>query len=428
VTSPEQPARVRELPCAVVVGLDCITGLQTARILAGHGVPVVGLVGDASHFAARTRVCRSIVETDLSGEAMIVELERLGAALEQKAVLVPCTDVAVLTISRHRDRLVGCYHVLLPDHDVVELLMDKAKFLRFALAHDLPVPRTAFLTDRASAERASSTLTYPCGLKPPFKSARWVAGTKAKVISVADPDEFLRVYDRVHDWVDELVAQEWVVGGDDQLFSCNAYFDAASQPLVTFVARKLRQWPPHTGTSSLGQECRNDVVLAETVRLFQDAGFHGLAYLEMKRDVRTGEHLIIEPNVGRPTGRSAIAEAGGVDLVFTAYSDAVGLPRPAGSVQTYGDAKWMDLRRDVQSALQEMRCGELTVRQWLASMRGRRAHAVLSLSDPAPFAVDMLQSVARALRGVRKRLTAGSPVQPQQGEVSSTVEQQGSRR
>ena len=25
-------------PAAVVVGLDCITGLQTARILAGHGV------------------------------------------------------------------------------------------------------------------------------------------------------------------------------------------------------------------------------------------------------------------------------------------------------------------------------------------------------------------------------------------------------
>lgn len=428
MTTRGRASGARELPCAVVVGLDCITGLQTARILAGHRVPVVGLVSDKRHFAARTRVCRSVVQTDMSGETMIVELERLGAALEQKAVLVPCTDAAVLTISRYRDRLVGCYHVLLPDHGVVEMLMDKAAFLRYAVAQDLPVPRTAFLTDRASAEQAASTLSYPCGLKPPFKSARWVARTKAKVIPVADPEEFLRVYDRVRDWVDELVAQEWVVGGDDQLFSCNAYFDSSSRPLVTFVARKLRQWPPHAGTSSLGQECRNDVVLAETIRLFQGVGFHGLAYLEMKRDVRTGQHLIIEPNIGRPTGRSAIAEAGGVDLVFTAYSDAVGLPRPPGGVQTYGDTKWIDLRRDVQSAVQEMRCGELSARQWLASLRGRRAHAVLSLSDPAPFVVDLLQSTGRVLRGARPRMTRGLPGRPQHGDDASKAEHQDSQR
>ena len=41
-----------------------------------------------------------------------------------------------------------------------------------------------------------------------------------------------------------------------------------------------------------------------------------LGYVEAKRDVRTGRHYLIEPNIGRPTGRSAIAEAGGVELLL----------------------------------------------------------------------------------------------------------------
>lgn len=397
-------------PVAVVAGLDCITGLQTARILAGHGVPVVGLVNDVRHFAARTAVCRRIIETALSGERMIADLELLGPQLEQKAVLVPCTDPAVHTLSRYRERLEPWFHLPLPEHEVVDLLMDKGRFLRFALSEGLPVPRTEFLTDRAAAERVAESLRYPCGVKPPVKSARWVSRTKAKVILAGSPEELLDVYDRVHDWADELVVQEWVTGGDDQLFSCNAYFDRQSRPLVTFVARKLRQWPPHVGTSSLGEECRNDVVLEETVRLFRAAGFHGLAYLEMKRDASSGEHLIIEPNVGRPTGRSAIAEAGGVDLVFTAYCDAVGLPLPERRVQTYGRTLWTDDRRDLQAALQMMRRHELTGRDWLTSMRGRRFHAVLSLSDPAPFMVDLAQSARRALVGLGRRLTSRAPL------------------
>ena len=52
-----------------------------------------------------------------------------------------------------------------------------------------------------------------------------------------------------------------MAGGEDELYSCNAYFDAAGQPLATFVARKVRQWPPDIGTSASGEECRNDEVL-----------------------------------------------------------------------------------------------------------------------------------------------------------------------
>src|SRR3954466_11868452 len=176
------------------------------------------------------------------------------------------------------------FHIALPDHQVVETLMDKISFLRHAQDRGLPIPGTVIIEDRADAERACRTLTYPAVLKPPIKSAAWQPWPSAKALPVADGQELLDLYDRVSPWSPSLIAQEWIEGGADALYSCNAYFDRAARPLVTFVARKLRQWPPHTGTSSLGEECRNDAVLEETVRLFEGVGYHGLAYLEMKQD------------------------------------------------------------------------------------------------------------------------------------------------
>jgi predicted ATP-grasp superfamily ATP-dependent carboligase len=201
-------------------------------------------------------------------------------------------------------------------------------------------------------------------------------------------------------WSDVLVAQEWVAGGEDGLYSCNAYFDARGEALATFVARKLRQWPPDVGTSASGEECRNDEVLEATLRTFGHVRFHGLAYLELKQDARTGRMLIIEPNVGRPTGRSAIAERGGVELVHTAYRDAAGLPVHR-SRQRYVGTKWLDVRRDLQAAFVRHRRGELSVRDWAASLRGPKAHAIWSARDPLPFAVDLAHATAAARHRLR---------------------------
>jgi predicted ATP-grasp superfamily ATP-dependent carboligase len=121
----------------------------------------------------------------------------------------------------------------------------------------------------------------------------------------------------------------------------------------------------------------------------------------MKRDSRTGAMMIIEPNVGRPTGRSAIAEGGGVELVYTAYCDAAGLPLPAARTQQYVGTTWLDVRRDMQAAAVGMRRGELTPREWLTSLRGPRTHAIWSSRDPRPFATDLANVVVSAVRSVR---------------------------
>jgi predicted ATP-grasp superfamily ATP-dependent carboligase len=383
----------------VVVGLDCITGLQTARIFARRGVPVIGIVGDARHFCSRTRVCDRIVPTDTRSEHLVETLLDLVTTLPDRAVLVPCTDLAVLLISAHRDALAPHYHVVLPPHDVVETLTDKTRFYRFAAEHGLLIPPTMLLESHHDADDAARSLSFPAIVKPATRSATWQAAGLRKVYRVEEPRELLAVYERAASHADGLIVQQWIPGEERELYSCNCYVGRDGRLLASFVARKIRQWPPEAGTSSLGEEVCNDVVLQQTTRLFTLVPYFGLGYLEMKRDARTGEHFIIEPNIGRPTGRSAIAELGGVELLATMYSDVLGLPLPEQRRQRYRGTKWVYLRHDVQAAVSSWRRGDLTVSGWARSWRGVRTDAVFDPRDPLPFWLDLWHTARKVVRG-----------------------------
>ena len=406
------PATSRPTHPAVVLALDCITGLQTARILAARGVPVIGEAADRRHFCARTRAVRRVVESPTAGDDLVSTLERLGPELGAPgrggpAVLVPCSDGSVLAISEGRERLAPWYRFVLPEHDVVELLMDKIRFAEHAQAHDLAIPTTRILRDRADAEAAAAALTYPAVVKPGLKTLRWQAATKAKVFRVRGPGELLATYDRCSAWADVLIAQAWIDGGESDLYSSNVYFDRSSAPQVTFIARKIRQWPVDTGTSCLGEEVRNDVVLDESLRFFGSVAYAGLGYLEMKRDPHSGRHFIIEPNIGRPTGRSSIAERGGVELVMTAYRDALGEPLPAARTQRYRGVKWIYWRHDLQASIVAVSRGRLTPRGWWRSVRGPKVEAVGSWRDPLPFALDAWRTIAAAGSRVGQQARTG---------------------
>ncbi len=330
-----------KLPYAIVIGLDCITGLQSARILTGHDVPVIGLAKDPKHFCCKTKVCEKILQINTASEELISFLEFLGPTLEQKAVLFPCTDMSVLTLSRHRQRLAEWYHIALPKHEVVEMLMNKVSFYTYAQQEGLAIPKTFFLRNRSDAETAANELTFPCIMKPPIKTPTWEKNTRAKVYKIASQKEFLALYDQCSGWADLLMAQQWIEGNDANLYSCNCYFSDDSDPLVTFIARKIRQWPVETGTSCLGEEVRNDTVLEESIRLFRSVNYHGLGYVEMKH-------------------------------------------------------YWWK--------------GELTLRDWWRSIRGRKWDAVFSWTDQAPFWYDLwgfLGNLTKTLLGklMKKRHT-----------------------
>lgn len=394
-----------------VIGIDNFTGLQTARILRRRKIPVIGLAKSLQHPCARTNTCERKVEVGHGETALVDTLLELGNRLERKGVLIPCTDGDVCAISRHRDKLAPYFLFSLPDAPIVDKLMDKKSFLEFARKEKLPVPETFFLRTQKQAEKAAELVPYPCILKPTYKSARWEQHAKYKAFLIETPEALLANYRQYAPLADLLMVQRWIAGSDADHYTCNVYFDRNGQPLVTFVSRKIRQWPPHTGTACLCEEVENETVLQTTLELFSRVAYRGLGYLEMKRDARDGCYYIVEPNIGRPTGRSALAEASGVELLSTMYCELTGQPLPENRQQLYRGYKWIYFRRDVQSALHYYRGGELSLGDWVRSLRGIKAEALFAWRDPLPFFGDLLKGV-RFLLGKRTKVPQQAPETP----------------
>ncbi len=383
-------------PPAVVVGADNTTGLQTARVLAARGIPVIGLAADPGHYCCRTRALDRVVASATSGPALVATLERLAAGLGDRAVLVPCTDASVATLARARHALPDTYRLPLPEAEVVHTLLRKDTFATHAARHDIPVPTTLLVRDEATAARVPDELGFPCVVKPPMKTPAW-EGAAGKVVTIGSDHEWRRLWPTLHALASPLVVQAWVRGGEDQLLSCNAYAFADGREPVTFVSRKLRQWPRHTGTTSLGEVVDEPEVAELTRRLLATIDYHGLLYVEAKR-TPDGGLVVIEPNVGRPTGRSALAEACGVELLLTLYHDALDLPQVPSQLRRT-DVRWIHWRRDLQASAAAWRAGELSLATWWHSVQGPKARAVLDPHDLRPFVGEVRHGLRRVRRG-----------------------------
>jgi D-aspartate ligase len=385
--------RNEQTPYAIVIGLDCIQGLQTARILANRHVPVIAVAKSRDYYSCRTNVCKEILFADTGGPELIELLTRLGPTFGAKPVLFPCQDKNVLVISKAQELLGEWYHVVLPEHATVEMMMDKAAFFRHAEEVGLPTPPTHVLRSTDDARAAAPHIDYPCILKPAFRLRMWSKHTKVKAFVADTPAEFLASYEQCRHWADVLIAQRLIKGPDTNHYTVNCYFDRQGEPLVTFTSRKLRQWRPRTGQACLSEEARDVIAEEETLRVFRSVAYRGLGYLEMKRDQQTGKYFIIEPNIGRPTGRSALAEAAGVELLLTMYCDALGLPLPRNRQQSYRGVKWIHIMRDLQASFYYWRRGDLTVGNWWRSIRGQKTYAILSWRDPMPFLAALVKAV-----------------------------------
>ena len=384
----------QQRPAVVVVGLDCVTGLQVARVFARRGVRVIGVASDRRHFCCRTNACDLVSVSETDSPALIDTLNRIGETFEDKAVLVPCTDNSVLQISRGRERLQSKYYIGLADHDLIETLADKVRFPEFARENGFSIPVSVELSS-VDDIREMPPVRYPAVLKPAFKTPLWLKNTKQKAILVSSQAQLEEVFPQYSQWSEKLVLQEWIPGPIENHFTVEAYFGDNAEPLVTFVSQKLRQWPAETGIGTLSQVCDNPAVRHEAIRLFQAAGYKGLAYVEMKRDEASGEYAVIEANIGRPTGRSCCAEAAGVDLLYSMYCDRVGLPLPQNRVQENFGLKWVYWKRDLRAAWSALWAGKITLGHWWKSVKGPKACAVFSLRDPLPFFADWLREIRR---------------------------------
>src|SRR5262245_27931455 len=155
------------VPAIIISG--GLNGLGVIRSLGRGGVVTYLLDRNRFNPGMWSRYARPVTSRGLHGRQLIDALLKFQATLSERPVLISTDEMAVLTISEHRDCLRHAFRFRLPAHDTVLALLDKARFQEFALKHALPVPRGEIIREISDLSRLRA-LRLPLVVKPADRS------------------------------------------------------------------------------------------------------------------------------------------------------------------------------------------------------------------------------------------------------------------
>lgn len=296
-----------------------VNGLATARSLGRSGLRVIGLDHRRGALGFHSRYVEPHPCPDpVADEAGFVMA--LRSLLDELATPTPvfCShDPYLNAVARNALSLGPNLLTPAPGWDVLERIQSKRFQLSTAQAAGVGIPRMA---DAPTAE-----LGFPVLVKPSDPIGfRRAFGRQA--FRCETPEELEKAFDRArpHD----PIVQEWIPGGDDELYTLGSYVARDGEPLGLFCGRKLRQTPPGVGTCRVGEARWVDDVVDQGLALLAALRFHGLSQVEFKRDPRDGSYKLMEVNP-RLWQWHGLAAACGVDLPRIAYHDLLGERLPA---------------------------------------------------------------------------------------------------
>ena len=401
----------RTRPDAVV--LSCLGGSQgdlgVVRTLGRAGVRVVliseGEGGASAHsrFVSEHHRIASFADTP----AVLAVLERIARANASvgQPVLFPTADPDLQFVTQHRELLAGCFRFVSPPPAIVAQCLDKSRFLDFARAHGFPIPATWCPASAAEVDEIGRAARFPLILKPAFPPS-WSREPLAtlvqqkKALTVQTPRELADWYRQIAATDPQLVVQDFVPGRDDRLYSLHVYMDQDARPLAWFTGRKLRTYPTYAGIGCFVESVVVPELVEQGLAMLRRARYTGLALLQFKRDDRDGGFKLLEINP-RSSSWNLLAQACGVNLPKVAYLDALGEPASAPPAQREG-VKYLFFDHDLRAFFDYRRHGDITVWQWIASLRGPKTYQLFAADDLGPFLQDLRAKLARVARRVRR--------------------------
>lgn len=380
---------------AIVMSL-CINGLGVVRALGSHGVPVIGISGPSFMPGKFSKYVNEVWETSGDEEDIVDLLIKKGISFEDRPVVFPITDVGVRCVSDRYEEIIKYYRIGLPDRNLVNSLISKKGISGWVEKLNLSAPKTFYIDDSEKIYDVLKKVEYPCIVKPEYRSSEFSSAAGQKAYKAVDEKGLLSFYNSFSAVDPRAVIQEWIDGGDGEIYFCLQYYNSKSEKLVSFTGRKMRQWPPLCGGTASCEPFASDEIEKITTEFFKNVGFIGLCSMEYKKDVKTGNFFIVEPTIGRTDWQSDIATINGVPIPFVAYCDLVNLEIPSIK-RTKIKYRWIRWSADVASSKYYIGKKEITTFDWVLSLLVPVRWSIWRFYDPAPYLRFYLRKITKKI-------------------------------
>jgi len=312
----------------LITGAHSITGYNTARALRGENIKLWGLSANKNAFECKSKLWDALYYSVAEATAVIQQLINIGDEYrkkygdEEKIGLLISEDYIVRAVSKNREAIAKYYKFVLPDHHVVELLLDKTIFQKWAEQQNYIVPRSSIVTNHEQLDNVLREYSFPLIIKPSERTDLWdKVNSTFKGIKLNHINDIDTYYSSLFKYSASYIIQEWIPGGDDEIYFCLFYFSKDGKEIAHFTGRKLLQWPLENGSTSVCIGIKNEELYQQSFEIFSAVNYRGLGSVEFKKSKKDNKFYIIEPTVGRNDFQSFIAVASGINISRIAVQD-----------------------------------------------------------------------------------------------------------
>jgi D-aspartate ligase len=387
----------------LIGGNNNVNNLGVARNLGRHGVPVILLDYERPSIARSSRYIHKRLACPNPSKSEIQYIDFLinyGKQMDEKCVILPTNDAAVLALSRYKEELEQYYLLPIPGFEVVETLVNKKLFYQFLDQVSIPHPRTYFPTDIANLESISHEIEFPYIIKPTY-SHLFDAEFATKCFLIKSSQDLKNAVKRLENKDLDVFIQEIIPGNEH--YSLLTYFNRRAEPLAICGWDKLKQFPPDFGmSSSLCKSVWRGAPICLAIQILKALKYHGIAEPEFKKDPRDGQYKFLEINA-RTSVPIALPARCGVNIEYTAYLDTIG--RYNGNIVfPQGGILWINEITELVSCIKQIRKGKLNIREVVKSHLGKKVYATAAWDDPLPLVTSLYNFTRHYLEKREKAL------------------------
>jgi D-aspartate ligase len=379
------------------------TGLNLMRDLEQKGIPVVGVDCNPENPGFRSKYGRSFLcpNPDKDPDGWLAFMLSLSAAIGEKPVLVPASDIFVSAIGRHAQALSEHFIFSVAGATLQASLATKETQYALAKQKGFPSPQAVYVQSLEELEEFCKGARFPVLLKPRHHR-EWQALPPDnplhghKTVSANGKLELLTLYNQVSAIVPEAVAQEEIVGPDSAKYCYLSVYATDGHRLGSCVVHEMRAYPLLYGCATMVEPVMDDEIDTICNQFLTSLGYIGICEIEVKRDTRDGRVLLIEVNP-RYSGTGDCARYIGVETGFLHYLDLIG-ETPPPAVATRFDFRHVMLCADMAAFPKYREQGLMGWKEWLRSYRGPLKYFDFDVSDTSNARRTALKA-ARALVG-----------------------------
>ncbi|MGQ5522092.1 carboxylate--amine ligase [Chitinimonas sp. PSY-7] len=398
-------------PC-IVLGLETQIGLSLVRELGRAGIRVIGITQDPHAIGLQSRFLSEglVVKTARSPELM--ETIRNLGELYGSCRLMAVAEVNLNWLSEHRGQF-GKVEPILPNAAALATVLDKQATLQTAQAVGIPIPQS--VEPKSQDELAALAKQYPLpavlkwkdpNLIAPLLAQHRLSLIKAEYVYTAEAlQAALSRYNAIGAWP---LVQEYCGGyGLGQFF-----FMHEGQALRRFQHRRVAEWPPEGGFSSVCDALplhEHADLQEKSIALLRAIGWEGVAMVEYRYDPVRQRAVLMEIN-GRFWGSYPLALYARADFALLSYQVGSNLPvstLPAPRSDLRCRMVATELKRLVRICLQPGKIADRTfpirpaaelARFITDFFRPGVRYYVWCWDDPKPFWADLTNLLRGALR------------------------------